>query len=628
VSAMTQISIFSLQSLGIFCLIILSGCSNAITPGRQIEPTFAKRSLPTNWADQWWLEKTSRALRGGIATSAEDNRELLLSESRTQVVDQFLADPRFADTILDFSLLYIGFKQDLIKTSSYGYLPPVYQYPQALLASREVAAGGDFLKIFQLQQQIYMSPLKRPKSSSLSDSALSDSQLREKIFQSMQTDLTQLIQTAANRPDAIDDLCTGYKAYLLNYVDVDPLQVTNTIPYDLFYSVDFYGGPNQYCDSRVGSYDFASKLISLRSKNEIFFNLLRPLDSSLYHPQSVSEIRTFDFAQVAPAFAYTSFTPQVIARSLQNSSTNYDRKRASYILKRFLCDDMTPINVENPAVHAGDIHGTNPSCFACHYKLDPMAGFFRFHGGAFTSFSGRDSISFDDNATVPLADYLKAWDGTDSAHPLNVGYIRSTQDPSQNYYGSSLEDLLGFLRTAPEARRCLMKRAFEYLVSNEQTIDRDYLDYLAEQFERVNAAQGSVAALKNSFKTIVLGRAFSTQNANRDTCYDLRPGAAPSNGVPCKVASILQQNCVQCHSSTSRAGHLDLSHWQGSGANAGFPHLRGGIQAPNTVTFQTMLNRISSTDPDERMPYLSDMPSQDRQQLYSWLNGLLTGGSP
>ncbi len=66
--------------------------------------------------------------------------------------------------------------------------------------------------------------------------------------------------------------------------------------------------------------------------------------------------------------------------ALANSSTNYNRKRAAYVLKRFFCDDLNPVGFEDPAEHIGGAHGSQTSCYACHYKLDPMAGFFRNHG--------------------------------------------------------------------------------------------------------------------------------------------------------------------------------------------------------------------------------------------------------
>lgn len=623
----------SYSTLLLMTMSLLLGCSSqdsdSLSGGDPIsypDPTLSA------WGNKWWLEKTSRTLRGGIPLSDEESARYS-TLNHAQVVDQLLADPHFSDTILDFSLNYIGFKQDLIKTEDQSYQEAIYQHPQAVLAAKEAAATGDFFKIFNIPQKIYMPPLKRPVSTNSADDQLSDADLREKIFSSDQGSLDNLIQLASNNSSPTD-ICTALKNHLITYVDSDPLRITNEIPYELFYSPNYYSGPFSYCSTIIpGSnpppYDFTLAFNTIKKKNEKLFALLRKFDQAVYHPTSVTQIAAFDFTQIEPSFSFTQFNPQVVARALQNSSTNYNRKRAAYVLKRYLCDDLTPIEVENPSAHAGDVHGTNPSCFACHYKLDPMAGFFRYYGGNFTKFSDDSMISFDDNFSMPIAKYLTSWqNGTDKNHPLNVGYIRSTESTASNFYGSSLDDLFNFLKVAPEARRCLVKRVYEYTVSPEQTLDGQELDYLTDIFNKVTATSGSIAGLKTIFKTVALGHAFSTQNADHDTCYDLRANATPStNGVPCKVSSILAQNCVKCHSSVEGQSHLDLSRWQKFvNGSYGFPHTRAGADVLPSKTFLSIMDHLNTTDPDERMPYLSDMPSQDRQTLYTWVNGMLSSG--
>jgi hypothetical protein len=288
------------------------------------------------------------------------------------------------------------------------------------------------------------------------------------------------------------------------------------------------------------------------------------------------------------------------------------------MLQRFFCDDLTPVDVEAPATHAGGQHASNPSCFACHYKLDPMAGFFRTMGRNFRDYSQRRNITFDDGASAAVADYVKAWQpGPDATHPYNVGYVRSATNPAENTYGNTIQDLYGMLKTAPEVRRCLMKRMVSYFTSDEQSVDGDYLDWLTEQFNG-DLPQGSATAIKNAASRIVLSKAFSTPNADSGTCYDTRPGSVPGSAAPCQVASIVAKSCVQCHNNTTQAPFLNLTAWP-------FAHLDAqGNAIPAATTYKEMLDRISSTDPDVRMPYLSDMPSTDRQALYLWLNEQLT----
>ena len=44
--------------------------------------------------------------------------------------------------------------------------------------------------------------------------------------------------------------------------------------------------------------------------------------------------------------------------ALGNSSTNFNRKRSAYVLKRFFCDDLIPIGFETPQEHVGGAHGS------------------------------------------------------------------------------------------------------------------------------------------------------------------------------------------------------------------------------------------------------------------------------
>ena len=57
--------------------------------------------------------------------------------------------------------------------------------------------------------------------------------------------------------------------------------------------------------------------------------------------------------------------------------------------------------------------------------------------------------------------------------------------------------------------------------------------------------------------------------------------------------------------------------------NGAFPHLDPhGAPIPAQETFKRMIDRISTTDPDKRMPKQSDMPTTERQELFLWLNSL------
>jgi len=605
------------------------------TPG----PSSGPGSGPNSWNDHWWIEKASRALRGGDPLSSSENADALLAQGRDQAVASFLKDPRFGDTVLDFSLMFLGFRKDRIKKENGTYIDfpadSVYDFPQAIHASQEVAKDGDFFRIFDLYQPIYAGPLERPYSFDPADQSLSDDALRAKYLQGILDDLDRLIALAPKvTPTTQKDFCADQLATHLLLVSNGLLRIPVFSFPDTFVALftrDWYGSLEAYCGALtpIPGFDLVTALQSAKAKDVLLFSEIQKFNSATYDPKTVANIATIDLSSLAPGYQITQFkNPQLTA--LTNSSTNYNRKRSAYILKKFFCDDLNPIGVQFPAVHAAGKHGNDAACFACHYKLDPMAGFFRNYGQVFIDFSKLgNKITFDDTATADLKTYEQNWaGGPDAEHPLNIGYIRSTKDLTQNFYGSSLEDLYAYLKVAPEVRRCIMKRAYEYLVSDDQTVDGDYLDYLTDQFNQDIAMQGSSGvALKNAFARIVLGPGFSTPNIDRNTCYDHKPGYVPSGGVPCQVSSILNKSCVGCHSSTQDSGGLDLAHWEASKGDAGgFPHVNGhGKPISHAATFQMILDRLNATNPDVRMPYLKDMLTADRQQLYLWANGMLTG---
>jgi len=179
-------------------------------------------------------------------------------------------------------------------------------------------------------------------------------------------------------------------------------------------------------------------------------SLLAQLEPRNYMPKSIRELKTLDAA--AWHVDISRVNMKRFWDALPNSSTNMNRKRASYILKRFYCDDLTPVSVEQPAQHAsGNRHADDPGCQSCHYKLDPMAGFFRNHGykgidftkgnfGSSSTSSSEKYIYFDDTASAKLSEYVKNWRSSDDPNRLNIGYIRSLEHPELNDYSENSEN--------------------------------------------------------------------------------------------------------------------------------------------------------------------------------------------
>jgi mono/diheme cytochrome c family protein len=306
---------------------------------------------------------------------------------------------------------------------------------------------------------------------------------------------------------------------------------------------------------------------------------------------------------------------------LQNSSTNQNRKRTTYFLKRFFCDDLTPINVAIPSDHAKQAHASDPACVACHYKLDPLAGFFRNFGNAFADYSRLGNIEFDDHAVTDLAGYANAWrNPPGSLREWNVGYVRSLQFPEQNYYGESLDDLFAFMRQAPEVKACLVHRLNQYLLGEEQTVDQTYLDGMTRAFVQQSATD-STTAFRQAAAAIVTSQAFRRTNRDPETCYDFPPGTDLSTRPPCRIAAVVQRSCVSCHASESAAGGLDLSRWVPlSSGKYGFPHRRPdtGEWIEPRETAKRIVERLSSASLDLRMPLLRYMAPLDKEALYLW----------
>jgi hypothetical protein len=280
------------------------------------------------------------------------------------------------------------------------------------------------------------------------------------------------------------------------------------------------------------------------------------------------------------------------------------------------------VGVDDPMEHTRGEHGSATSCFACHYKLDPMAGFFRNYGALFANNAGSPDLVFDDLASTERRSYVDHWRAeTGSGRKWDVGYVRSPRWPKQNVYGSTMGDLTRIIRNAPEAKRCLMKRLVEYSVGPDQAIDGGYLDELTERFT-ADARTSSALAMKNAIASVVKSRAFAERNRDPSVCYDRAHGGASGNRPPCGVAAILEKNCAQCHNSVyGGEGNLDLTRWapQAPGTAPGFPHFDSNMeQMSRADTLRMIAERLASSDARRRMPKNKAMTSQDRQELYLW----------
>jgi hypothetical protein len=548
-------------------------------------------------------------------------------------------DPRFGDTILDFNMYFLGFKSDDLKSDGV-YKRSTFDFPSAVSAAQALLTGGDYFKLFDFEGDFFMAPLRIDPLDDPplpGEENLTPRQMRRKVVDEMQAVFADLLAVAtAPGPPPRQRLCKKildivnrrdeitasiYRAFDDAEIFVLMRGQMISAPIDLLERASA-----EECDgkSRSPLDEVRFLTAAIRKASEQFsraFAELLKFEPEEYEPQTVLEFKRFDLKALPVKRPWLAFGYEQ-AQALQNSSTNYNRKRAAYVLKRFFCDDLTPVGFEDPQEHIGGAHGSTTSCYACHYKLDPMAGFFRGLGFQFNDYMRAEEILFDDFAEMSSRRFESNWRARrGSGRKWDIGYVRSPRWESLNSYGETLSDLSKIIRSAPEAKRCLMKRLFEYVTAENQTIDGGYLEHLTRTFE-IEAAQNSSEAMKNAIVRVLQSRTYHQRNPDPAQCYDRFTDAESKRGPPCRVAHILRKNCAQCHDTAydGDAG-LDLGAWVTApdGRSQTFPHLDHEMQQkPPQDTLTKIMERLSSTNPKTRMPKNKVMSSQERQELYLW----------
>jgi hypothetical protein len=597
----------------------------------------------SEWDKRWWIEKTARLLRGGEGLSPKDNIERLATLPKDEIAREFMRDQRFGDTVLDFNMFFMGFKIDSLKVDG-AYAHSAYDFANAISSAKELLDDGDYLKLFDLEGDYYMAPLTvAPSEEKLDaeDAKLTPTQLREKTVGELKARLAALLtmRTGAN-PISARDLCDEIdeineqqaeisQKLFRGFTDAEIFALMRGgVPDFIYEALD--KASNEECekaDDKIDGQRLTDLVSALSAQLDSAFKEVATFEPANYAPDSVGDFKSVDRSAFPNKGGWIAFGFEQ-GTALANSSTNYNRKRAAYVLKRFFCDDLNPVGFEDPAEHVGGAHGSQTSCYACHYKLDPMAGFFRNHGALFGDSSASADIVFDDLASADRNTYQSVWRAPEGAgRNWDVGYIRSPRWKEQNSYGESMADLSKIIRNAPEAKRCLMKRLTEYVVGENQTMDGAYLDTLTEAFAN-DAATNSSIAFRNAIVRILGSETYQTRNPDPQQCYDYVPGTRPEDRPPCRVAYILQKNCVQCHSKPGQDGFntLDLSKWvlAPGGKEHVFPHLNSkDQQIAAQETLQRMASRLSENDQKKRMPKNKPMSSQERQELFLWVQSEL-----
>ena len=587
----------------------------------------------TDWERRRYTEKVAQALRGGRGIGPEDDLPALLAKDPDQLVELFMADPRFVDTTLDFNLFFLGLEPGSFRDERNQLGPAALASRRATHSALQLARDGDYLSLLAPTQPLYtyLEPPTRRSPPPMdgtpppegSEWALTDADVRQRRLADALAGgekLIAMIEGGAPAPEVCGELILSDFPNFLFEVGFD-----ETLASTILRDPAWLGDLILPCMAEPYRpvFDRVARIRTLSARYQTLTAFIDERTRNGYPDlASLDGLTTLDPAGLELERQLGSFDFASFYRIAENSSTNYNRRRAAYVLERFFCDDLKPIRAALPAAHAGDQHASDPGCMACHYKLDPMAGFFKDRGAVGWDFGAQDQLVFDDLAAANRTDYVKAWAApAASGRAWDIGYIRSSTNPTLNSYGEGLDDLGRIVQTAPEVKACLVRRAFEFFNGPDQLVDPGYLAALTGQFV-ADAGAGSSRAFKNLVRRVLTGETFRQVDPRSDECYDVPPDARASR-PPCAVAFIVQQSCASCHTGTAAQGGLDLLGWtRDSQGLETFPHrTRDGVQLPAAETMQRLLDRITTSDPARRMPLGQSMPAQQREALYLWVEG-------
>lgn len=577
------------------------------------------RPFPSAWEKKRWITKTARVINGTRGVVSKSQLESLAKLKTSQIVERFMAHERFGDFLIDFNLYYLGFRPKSIRSNDY-IRDDAFRFPASITAAKEVLKNGDYFRIFDFYQPLYLGALQEPDTKPGENA----DEVRKRHLDAVMTKLNLAVELAKDLPKNKKKFCA-----VLNNEPPDLVEeiieggigqstaFTITIgPWSSYFAYNF-----GYCFGGAKDDGILQMVTTYRDSMLTLIEQMLARDPEKMTDKSVQGIPEWKMGGFGQPNIRTNQLGAFFWRNLPNSSTNLDRKRGAYMLKHFFCDDLTPINVVIPDNHAKGKHGTDASCFACHYKLDPMAGFFRNYGILGSDYKYLDFITFDDQVTVDKDKYQAAWKaGEGRGRTWDVGYIRSTTDDSINTYAAEPEDLFEIIRNSPEAKKCIVKRAAQYTLGENQSVDAGYLEYLTEKFIEESKINSSLA-LKDLVYNLVISDTFLNPDPDSKSCYDFAPGQDPNGRPPCLVAYLFEKNCATCHSSSGAKGGLDLTKWIDVGGGVfSFPHLDDNKkQYSRAQTLTVIAERLTTSDEEERMPSNKYISTEDLQTLVKWV---------
>lgn len=599
--------------------------------------------LEDQWLKRIWLSRTVRTLWKGKELRSGPLFDRWMSMNEEDVVIELIESPNFVNTAVDFSLYYLGRKtsDEAFDWEDSSAIQNLNLFPQVIhLAKMLTENQGDFFDFYSSRLPAYILKLNETPGFTFTDpetgeevdlSQRSDLERKQYFFEHATKALNKALGLLRAEDFAKQVFCdnAGFNevSEFASFYGYDVLSILFSSAFENGRQVVF-----SYCLNPESTTPDMEAFEKVYADFQMFFDELhrfarQELSSDVYDPKSFSEVKI----NSSGLYKENSVHPMRLSYGpyIENSSTNFNRRRAAYVLDRFFCDDLTPVAIEETGDHTSDKHGTQASCMACHYRLDPMAGFFKTRGFFFLDYEGKPNIQFDDQATVPVEEYSNEWRAPEgSTREWDIGYVRSPSNEELNEYGETLDDLAEILKTAPEVRSCLTKRVLQYTTSSNQTFDGTYIDHVTEVFNQ-KAEEDSLTAFRDLFATAVLNQTYLNPDRSPTECYDYKPGVDPNSRPPCQVASILEAYCVRCHSYPAGRGGLNLDYWDEiKPGQFGFVHFdEAGEQVDPSDTFASIAERLSSPDPRLRMPRGGGyMDAVDRKDLYVWALEQAEGG--
>jgi len=590
--------------------------------------SYTSGQAQTPWERKAWVAKSVRTLWGSNYSLSRAELESLSRKSDSEFLTEIIENSRTAEFLVRFNLLWMGLNPD---QSPDRFAPKYFSQslmnlaPGAFYSAKEFLKNGDYFVIFNTIQPLYLSPLnERPFPANLSPEKLTEERL--KTFQNIR-DIFQatLVGLKSGLPPP-GDYCKNFET-----LQEGTFSLRAFVPPAIFEEYNRSAHRVAFLRARCPDQNFKvdekfiKRFEDVQNRNLSFLKSLEAFEYSLgYKVEKLSDLKELDLGPLQ--FTHRFFS-SLIGYAIQNNTGNYNRTRAKYVLTKFFCDELfenvIPDHEDFALVNHRHLRSlsdvSSPACMSCHFRLDPMAGFFKDLGFRFQPFGGQ-TIDLDDGNRIDRQIYQTVWKSSlNTGRTWDIGYRRSLNESSNNFWGEKISDLEAILKSAPEVKTCLTQKLYKHLVGENQLVDAAFIKELADEFKKVPGPNSSIA-LKSIIRRILASQAFKNLNPDPRFCYD-RPESSSSNFMPCEMTEVFQRNCVSCHASTSKGIQLSSLLKDTNGKHY-FIHLdERGYQLPREASFRGILERLNSQNSEFLMPPPSrHLNFKDKKKLEDWLN--------